>query len=146
MTGNEVSYRRRWAVFAGTLIFSVFVGVIAYNVGMSHGLAQGAVAQAGGAVAPYPYPYPYPYAYGWHRPSGFGFPFLLLFFAFWFLVFRRAWWGGPWRRHPYWRGPYGPYGVDFQPPQPPPAFDDWHRQAHERMKEPPRADDSGRGR
>jgi hypothetical protein len=142
MTGNEFRYRR-WAVFAVALIFSVFVGMLAYNAGMSHGLAQGAVA-AGSAA---PYPYPYPYAYGWHRPWGFGFGFPLLFFAFWFLFFRRVWWGGPWRRHPYWRGPYGPYGHDFHPPpQPPSAFDEWHRQAHERMKEPLPADDSGRGR
>jgi hypothetical protein len=142
MTGNEFRHRR-WGVFAAALIFSVFVGVLAYNAGMSHGLAQSAVA-AGGA-APYPYPYAYPYAYGWHRPWGFGFGFPLLFFAFWFLFFRRVWWGGPWRRHPYWRGPYGPSGYDVQPP-PPSAFDEWHRQAHERMKETPPADDSGRGR
>jgi hypothetical protein len=79
---------------------------------------QIAAAQPG---APPPVVYPYPY--GWYRPWGFGFGFLvpLFFFGFWFLVLRGLFWGGPWRR---WRGPSG--GPD--------AFEEWHRQAHERMK------------
>ena len=47
MTGNEDRYR--WPVFFAALIFSVIVGVIAYNTGMSHGLAQGS------ALAPFIY-------------------------------------------------------------------------------------------
>jgi hypothetical protein len=128
------------AAVLGILLLTVLAAVVAYNVGVSHGAAQQFVAQAGQSVqaapgAPPVYPYPYPYPYGWHRPWGFGFGFPILFFVLiWFLVIRGLFWGRRWR-HGYYDG--GWQGV-------PPAFDHWHRQAHQQMKEQPPADDSGR--
>jgi hypothetical protein len=101
--------RFRWAVIAGALLFAVIVGAIAWNAGVSHGIAESGriVAAPGG-------PYPYPY-YGWHRPWGFGFFFIPLFFiAFWLLVVR----GLFWHRRGYACGS---------------RLDDWHTRAHERM-------------
>jgi len=115
--------RYGWAAALAALLLSALVGVFAYNLGVSHGLAQVAVAEGT----------PSPFIYGWHRPWGFGFGFPLLFLFFgWMLLSRRLWWG-PWHGRRY----YGRYGV-------PPAFDDWHRRAHEQMKEGQPADDSGR--
>jgi len=107
------------------VVLSAIAGVVAYNTGLSHGLAQSAVAQ-GGAIPPY--------AYGWYRPWGFGFGFPFFFVLLWFVLLRGLWWGGPRWRHHYYAGSRGA----------PSAFDEWHRQAHERMKESPSADDPGR--
>lgn len=82
-------FRRRygWALVLGAVLLSVAAGTIAYNIGLSQGLAQSAVAD--GTSIP-------PYAYGWHRPWGFAFP--LLFIFLWFALARGLWWwGGPWR-------------------------------------------------
>jgi hypothetical protein len=103
----------RWAVVLIGALIAVAVGVVAYNAGVSHGLALS------GQTAAVPGPYPY----GWYRPWGFGFVFPLLFLGFWFLLARSFFWGGPWRRR-YYAGMH----------QLPPAFEEWHRQAHERMK------------
>jgi hypothetical protein len=87
--------------------------MVSYNAGVSHGLAiSPALANAPlGAVLPY----------GWYRPWGFGFgPLFLL--LFWFLVLRTFLWGG-WHRRRWASGGCGA----------PPAFEEWHRQAHERM-------------
>jgi hypothetical protein len=61
----------------------------------------------------------------------------LLFF--WYFILKsllwRGWgwgWGGPWGRGPYFYGP---------PPHFRDRFDEWHRQAHERMG---RADEGGK--
>ena len=110
----------RWAVIAGALLLAAVVGGAAYNAGVAHGIAEsGKVIAAPAAPGAYPYPYPYPY-HGWHRPWGFGlFFFPLVFIAFWFLVARLFWRGGGWRRG----GACGAAG----------RFDEWHRQAHERM-------------
>ncbi len=136
--------RRRFgggAAVLGILLLTALAAVVAYNVGVDHGAAQQQlVAQAGQSAqaapgAPPAYPYPYPYPYGWHRPWGFGFGFPILFFVLiWFVVIRGLFWGRRWR-HGYYYG--GWHGV-------PPAFDDWHRQAHQQMKEQPSADDPGR--
>jgi hypothetical protein len=142
MTGD---YRGiRWAALFGMLLLSVGIGFMAYNAGLSHGLAQVAITQGQAAPAPGPVPYPYPYAYGWHPFWGFGygfhiFPFLMFLF-FWIFISRLFWWGGPWRRGGYG---YGCYGRRYGGPD---AFDDWHQRAHERMKETPPANDPGRGR
>ena len=48
------------------------------------------------------------------------------FVLFWFVLLRAVFWGGRYRR---WCGHY-PTGV-------PPAFDEWHRRAHERMTTEP---------
>ncbi len=122
MNGSE--QRRRWAVVLMVVLVSVVVGLVGYNVGPSQGLAQTGVATDG-------------HFYGWHRPWAFGFVFPFLFLALWFGLFRGLWWrwGGPGpRRHRYYAGWDAPH----------PAFDEWHRRAHERMKESPPADDPGR--
>ena len=111
---------RRPRALAGALfgvLVAVVVGVVAYNAGVSHGLAQQMVAAGPG---PYPYGYPGPHPWGF----GFGFFFPLLFG---FLLLRLIFWGGHghrWHRGPGYCGA-GPYDV-------PPAFEEWHRRAHER--------------
>ena len=138
---EDTTRRRRWATGLAVAVLVTLAGIIAYNVGVSHGVAQTAIAQAVSGqtpqapIAPPPYAYPY---WGWHRPwgFGFGFPFFLLFIFLWFAVFRGLFWGWGGR---YWRHRYymGPAGI-------PPAFDEWHRRAHEQMKEGPSADPAGR--
>jgi hypothetical protein len=122
---DEHRSRYRGAFVLAALVLSAIAGIVAYNIGLSHGLAQSMAAQ--GTTIP-------PYAYGWYRPWGFGFGFPFLFVLLWFVVLRGLWWGGPRWRHRYYAGPYGAAS----------AFDEWHRQAHERMKESPSADDPGR--
>ena len=100
-----------WAIAAAAILVAVVVGGIAYNVGLSQGLAQ--VPVPAGSVLPQPY--------GWQRPWGFGFLFPLVFFAFWCLMWSGLFWR-PWGRWPYG---YGPSYRD--------RFDAWHREAHERM-------------
>ena len=57
------------------------------------------------------------------RRSGVWFPFGLLFVCFWvFALARGGCWGGGWRYR-------GRYGYDD-----PAHWDDWHRRAHEHMK------------
>src|SRR5436190_21339171 len=117
------------AVVVAMLLLAVLGAFIAYNAGVSQGLARQAIAQSGQAP-PAALP-PYAYPYGWYRPWGFGFPFPILFFVLiWFVLLRGLFWGRRWRYAYYggWRGV-------------PPSFDDWHRQAHDRMKEQPSADD-----
>ena len=77
MTGNHRGFR--WAAIFG-LLLSIGVGVIAYNAGLSHGLAQVATTQPPAAPAPYPY------AYGWHPFWGFGFGFPLVPVLMFFLL------------------------------------------------------------
>ena len=116
----------RGAVFLGILLLSATAAVVAYNIGVSHGLAQQLAAQ-GTQLPPYPYPY------GWYRPWGFGFGFPILFFVLiWLVVVRGLFWGRRWR-HGYYAGGHGV----------PPAFEEWHRRAHDRLKENRPADDSG---
>jgi hypothetical protein len=124
MTGH----RFRGAAVVGVVLLSAIAAIVAYNIGFSHGLAQQLVAQAGQVPA-------YPYPYGWYRPWGFGFGFPTLFFILLWLVLARALF---WRRrwHP---GSGSPGWQSIQP-----SFDEWHRRAHERLKEEKPADDSGR--
>jgi hypothetical protein len=102
-----------WLVAAVAAVAVAIAAGVAYNVGLSQGLAQ--VGAPAGSLPPY--------AYGWHRPWGFGFLFPLMFFAFWILLFRGWWWWRPW-------GPWSYYGP---PPHARDRFEQWHRQAHERM-------------
>lgn len=125
MNGYERRYR--WAAGLAAVAVAVAVGLVAYNAGLSHGLA-GATS---GSAAEW---------HGWHRHWGFGFAFPLFFFAIFWIALRGAWWGcGPWGRGGPWhyRGYAEGGGV-------PPAFDDWHRRAHERMEEAGPANDPGR--
>ena len=118
----------RWLVLAGALLLAAAVGFWAFQAGVAQGIEQSGKIAAAPSGTPGPYPYPYPY-YGWHRPWGFGFFFGPLFFiAFWLILIRgvfwrrRAWYGGP----RGYGGGCGPYG----------RFEEWHRQAHERERDP----------
>jgi hypothetical protein len=92
-----------------TAVVALIVAAVAYRAGIAHGLAISPQAAAAGW-----------HPHFWFHPFGFLFP---LFFLFLFVAFARiAFWRGPWRHgwHGGWSGP-------------PPMFEDWHRQAHERM-------------
>jgi hypothetical protein len=91
---------------------AAIVGVLAYHAGVSHGLVLN--PQMAGAVQGW-----YP-RMGFH-PFGFVFPFFFLFF--WFAVARFLLWGRPWRRACHHQRMSG---------EVPPAFEEWHRQLHER--------------
>jgi len=120
---------RRWAVVVLAVVAAVAIGATAYQAGVSHGLALqpppvvapgGAGAQA---VPPTPYPY-YPYRYYGPRFGFFG-P-LLTIFLFVFLLRALFWgFGGGWR-HRYWY---------YDPELGRSRFDEWHRRAHERMRD-----------
>ena len=116
--------RFRLAVVLIGMLGSVAIAVIAYNMGVSHGLAIGAPAAGGQSGVPGAAVYG---PYGWHHPWGFGFfPFApVLFIFFWFFLLRGLFWGGFHRRRWYYPGPYDV----------PPSFDEWHRRAHDRMSE-----------
>jgi hypothetical protein len=110
----------RWLPALFGLVLATIVGFWAYNVGWSHGLAQQLPPPPAGVN---------PWAY--YRPWGFGPFFSLLFLVFWFFVVRFLFFrGGPWRRG--WGGYYDgrPHGV-------PPMFEEWHKRAHERDRQPP---------
>jgi hypothetical protein len=105
-----------------TLIVLTIVGVIAYNVGWSEGLATH--VPEGTAAAP-----PYYYGYGPHFFGGgiFGVIWFLfiVFFLFWLFriaFFGRRHWGGGWG---YKGGPgHGmPPGIDER-------MQEWHKRAH----------------
>jgi hypothetical protein len=108
------------------VLLCVIAGMVAYNVGLTQGLAR-AGGEPGAAA----------YAYGWHHPWGFGLPFFpgFLLIFLWFAVLRGLWWGGRYRFGGGWhrRGGF-----------PPEAFEEWHRQAHAREKGQQGADDSDR--
>jgi len=120
MNGPYAMYRRGRVligVLLAVLLASV-IGVAAYNAGVSHGLAVQVPAAAPGV---------YPYPHYWH-PWGFGFFFPLLFA---FLALRLVF-GGAFG-HRRWHGGRGYYGA--RPYDVPPAFDEWHRRAHQRGSE-----------
>ncbi len=78
----------RWLVVALTIVGIVVTAAVAYNVGLSQGLAQ--VGAAASDATTYPYE--------WHRRGGFGVLFPLMFIFFWLVVASRLWWR-PWG---YW--------------------------------------------
>ncbi len=101
------------------------IGGYAYNIGVAQGMAQSVRPETPAqGVTPYPYPYWGPFFF---RPFGFGFGLfgllvpLFLFFLF-FGLFRAIFWRGRWGRY----GPRGDWGQGV-----PPAFEEWHRRAHE---------------
>jgi hypothetical protein len=118
---DRLGRRWGWTVALLVILASTTVGFIAYGFGVSHGIAQSGAN---------------PELYGWHRPGGFGVVFPLLFIFMWVALAHGPWWGWgpPWRHRYYYPGEYGPH----------PVFEEWHRRAHERMKEQPPADDPGR--
>lgn len=73
--------RNRWIPIVAALVLAAVVGVMAYNAGVMHGIAQ-----SGKFVAP-------PYYPGWHPWPGFFFaPFFFVLFAFVFV--RMLFWRG----------------------------------------------------
>ena len=121
--GSRLGFR--WLIGLLVVAMLVVAGVYGYNIGVAHGLAEsGQFAAAPGPGAPAVAFYP--------RPWGFGFGFFpffpLLFILFWFAVVRSLFWRGGWYGR---RGcGYGGYrGV-------PPAFEEWHRRAHEQGAPP----------
>jgi hypothetical protein len=124
---------RRWAVVALAIVAAVVIGGVAYQAGVSQGLAlqpppavAAPAAPDGAQAAPAPY-----YRYRYYEPWRFGFGFMgpvisILLFVF---VIRAISWGlfgWGWRRR-WWYHDYPDYG--------PSRFDDWHRRAHERMRD-----------
>src|SRR6478736_5497864 len=95
----------------------VMVGGYAYNLGVVHGIAESSrVAAAPGTGAPIVAVWPRPWGFGW-------FPIFPLFFIFGLLFLVRGL---------YWREAWGcGYGYHYGSPGVPPAFDEWHRRAHE---------------
>jgi len=115
-----MGHRNGWLIGLLMVAMLAAVGVYTYNVGVAHGIAEsGRLVAAPGAGVPV-------YAV-WPRPWGFGFGFFpffpFLFILFWVFVLRGIFWRGPWHHRGYWYGG----GV-------PPAFDEWHRRAHEHEK------------
>jgi hypothetical protein len=126
---------RPWAIAVLALIAAVAIGATAYQAGVSQGIAMqvpaaaapGVQGGAQGTVAPpyviYPYRYWGPWRFGFF---GFFGPLLSIFFFFFvlrMLFFAFGGWG--WRRR-YWQ---------YDPEIGPPRFDEWHRRAHERMRD-----------
>jgi hypothetical protein len=131
---------RRWAIAALVVVAAIAIGATAYQAGVSQGIAMQppaatAPGAAGGAqaVPPAPYPY-YPYRYYGPWRSGFFGPLLtILLFVF---LFRALFWGFAgwgWRRR-YWH---------YDPEMGPSRFDEWHRRAHERMRDSGAAPSTG---
>ena len=132
---------RRWALAALAVVVAVMIGTMAYQAGVSQGIALqpapavAAPAAPGGAqAAPAPAPYPY-YPYRYYRRGPFGFfgfigpLFGLIFFIF---VMRTIFWGlfgCGWRRRWWYHDRY------YDPDDGPSRFDDWHRRAHDRMRD-----------
>jgi hypothetical protein len=113
---------RRFGMLVMLLVVALASAAVSYNLGLTRGLAQAGVA-AGAALPPPPY-----YGYYYPHPWGFGLFGPFLFFALWFVVIRGLFWRGAWHRG----GRGGPRGGMSR-------FDEWHRQAHERMKTDPSA-------
>lgn len=113
-----------WRILALAVV-AIGIGVGAYQLGLTQGLAQsGQLLTAPPAAAVY--------MHGWH-PWGHGFfffPFFLLLITV--LLLKAAFWG---RRD--WG--YRCHGV-------PPAFDEWHRRAHEQSAASSGGPDPKRGR
>ena len=113
---NDHPRFRVWAPLFGGVLIAVLVGVLAYNAGVSSGLA--ANPQAVSAIEGWR-------PHFWFHPFGFVFPLFFLFF--WFGMARFLLWGGR-RHHRAWRDEGAPSW-----------FDAWHREAHDRMNRPPEA-------
>jgi hypothetical protein len=120
---RHVWLRRLGGLFAVALLAAA--GVFIYNLGVAHGLAEGAGTAVAGRNGPF---------IGWWRPWGFGFGFFpffpFLFILLWFVVLRGLFWRGPW----YGRRRYGRWGDRRE--SVPPAFAEWHRRAHEQEEGP----------
>jgi hypothetical protein len=119
------------------------LGVLAYNAGITQGMALGSQAQAGDAArAPYPF-YPMAYPYPYFGFGGFGFlgclvPLFLVFLIF--AALRGLFWHGPhgWRHMHHGLWGVGPNGEKYEPGRDvPQMFKEWHRRAHEETSTTP---------
>ena len=111
----------RWVGVALALLVAAGIGALAYQAGVQHGVALQLPAGGAATAAPPPFAY-YPY-YGWYHPWGFGFAGPFLFILLWVGLARAMFW----RRRRCYSMHDGPWGLD-----------DWHRRAHDRMRnEPP---------
>jgi hypothetical protein len=120
-------------VLVGTVIG---VGALAFNAGVTQGIALGAQPSAGDSAQALHPGFPLPYGRPWVGFGGllcFGVP---MFFLFLFLVFgaARAFSGrGHWVGHAMHHGPWGtpPEGGNAEWAKTvPPILDEWHRRAH----------------
>ena len=103
-----------WTVVLIAVAFAVGIGVVGYQAGVAHGLAlQVPEGTAPNMVAPY----------GWYRPWGFGLFGPFFFILFWFVLLRTLVWGGRRRWYYHYRD------------EVPGRFEEWHRRAHDRMKD-----------
>jgi hypothetical protein len=116
--------RYGWGFALAALLFGLAIAMFAYNLGVSDGVATGGAA---GEVARR-------VQWGWHGAG-------VLWPLFWIAFFVFIWRGACWRRHYWYGGPYRPYS--YGPPPADDEFDQWHRRAHERMKEDGPADNPG---
>jgi hypothetical protein len=106
--------RFTWVAGLSVVLIGIAVGVLSYNAGVEHGFA---IAAASADLPARSLP-----PYMWYRPWSFGLgPLGLIFFCF--ILFRVFFWGGG---RGGWR--HARYGG-------PGAFEEWHRQAHERMNQ-----------
>jgi hypothetical protein len=117
-----------WSWVRGVLVIALLAvaGAYIYDLGVAHGLAAGSAGTPlAGRDAPFIGPW---------RPWGWGFGFFpffpFLFVLLWFVVLRGFLWRGRW----YGRRSGGPWmyergGV-------PPAFEEWHRRAHDQQAGP----------
>lgn len=120
-----------WRILVALVLIAavIGVGVYAYSLGMTQGLAQKVPVTTGGTI-------PMPNFYPWHPFFGFGWgplgclvPLFLLFLIFGSV--RALFWHGPmgWRhmhrRHWGWHDENDKNDKDF-----PPFFAEWHRRAH----------------
>jgi hypothetical protein len=112
---------RRFGGLVILLLVALGSAAVSYNLGLTRALAQAGIAAGAGLTPPAYYGYYYPH------PWGFGLfgPFLLV--AFWLVAIRGLFWRGSWHRGGRGGGPRG--GMS--------RFDEWHRQAHERMNSQP---------
>ena len=104
-----MGHRTWFRIAIGVLALATLAGVSTYSY--NAGLAQG-LSESGRTIAFAP------------RPWGFGFGFFPIFplfvIFFWFVILRGLFWRGPWGHRRWYYD-----GV-------PPAFDEWHRRAHDR--------------
>jgi hypothetical protein len=113
---------RKLGVLLIVLLVALGSAAVSYNLGLTRGLAQAGVAAVTAPGAP-----PYYYGYYGPRPWGFGGFAPFFFVILLFVLFRGLLWRGPWHRGGRGGGLY--FGGS--------RFDEWHRQAHERMKTDP---------
>ena len=86
---------QRLVLITGVLLVAIAASVVAYNAGVSQGIAQSGTTTAappGAALH-----YHHDYHHRWHHPFGIVL-FPLFFLGMWFLV-SRSWWHRGWHGH-----------------------------------------------